>query len=221
LVRLIFARTILFSLLGCAFCLTLRLALAEAEFRLDGRSALQPLVWLSAANLVRSDSSRNELSAAVRMNPRLSSAWIQLGLDAEADGNLPEAETDLLRAAGVDHLYVPAWTLVNFYFRRDDEPRFWPWAKRAAELTSDDYRPLLRLADSLDTSPQRVATRLGGGAPLLRAYLDLLINAHRLDSAQEIAGMLAARHDPTDQERLAAFAERLNDRPQMNTNERK
>jgi hypothetical protein len=37
----------------------------------------------------------------------------------------------------------------------------------------------------------------------------LLINAHHLDSAQEIARLLAARHDPTDRDRLAAFAERL------------
>ena len=207
--RLIFARTILFSLLGCAFCLTLRLALAEAEFRLDGRSALQPLVLLSAANLVRSDSSRNELSAAVRMNPRLSSAWIQLGLEAESTGNVAEAEADLLQAARVDHLYLPAWTLANFYFRHDDARKFWPWAERAARLTSDDYRPLLRLADYLDTSPQSVATRLGGGGPLLRAYLDLLIGAGRLDSARDVAGLLAERHDPADRERLAAFAERL------------
>jgi len=132
-----------------------------------------------------------------------------LGLDAEADGKLPEAETDLLRAASVDRLYVPAWTLANFYFRRGDSAKFWPWAKRAAALTYDDYRPLLRLADTLDTSPPRVASRLGGGAPLLRAYLDLLIGAGRLDSAREIAGLLAACHDPADRDRLAAFAERI------------
>ena len=207
--RLIFARTILFSLLGCAFCLTLRLALAEAEFRLDGRSALQPLVWLSAANLVRSDSSRNELSAAVRMNPRLSSAWIQLGLEAESTGNVAEAEADLLQAARVDHLYLPAWTLANFYFRRGDPERFWPWARRAASLTFDDYRPLLRLAGVFESSPQEVAGRLGSDAPLLRAYLDLLIAAQRLDAAQPIARLLAARHDPSDRARLADFADRV------------
>ena len=149
------------------------------------------------------------MRAAVSLNPRLSSAWIHLGLDAEADGNLQEAETDLLRAARVDRLYLPAWTLANFYFRRGDAAKFWPWAKQAAGLTYDDYRPLLRLADALETSPSRVAARLGGGAPLLRAYLDLLINAHRLDSAREVAGLLAARHDPVDRDRLAAFAERL------------
>lgn len=206
-------RPLLLVFLGSAVILTLRLAIAEARFRLDHRlnpeAALRSPLWVRAESLGRFESSPDELRAAVSLNPRLSSAWIQLGLDAEADGNLLEAETDLLRAASVDHLYVPAWTLANFYFRRGDAAKFWPWAKRAADLTYDDYRPLLRLADALDTSPTRVATRLGGGAPLLRAYLDLLINAHRLDSAKEVAGLLAARHDPVDRERLAAFAERL------------
>jgi len=194
--------------LGFTLFLTLRLAVAEADFRLDPESALRS-AWVRATNLARDEASPEELRAAVTLNPRLSSAWIRLGLDAEANGNLPEAEMDLLQAAHVDRLYIPAWTLANFYFRRGDADKFWPWAKRAAALTFDDYRPLLRLADALDPSPGRVAARLTGGAPLLRAYLDLLINAHRFDSAREIAGLLAARHDPADRDRLAAFAEHL------------
>jgi hypothetical protein len=206
---LIFARGVLLLIFGSAFCLTIRLAIAEVDFRLDPETAPRSTTWSRADDLARDDASPQQLRAAVTLNPRLSSAWIQLGLDAEADGNLPEAETDLLRAASVDRLYVPAWTLANFYFRRGDAAKFWPWARQASSLTSDDYRPLLRLADSIETSPQQVATRLGGGAPLLRAYLDILINAHRLDSAREIAGLLARRHDSVDRERLAAVAERL------------
>jgi hypothetical protein len=206
------ALAVRFSLLlflASAVCLTIRLSVAEVDFRLAPAVAWRSTVWLRAANLARFGSSSDQLRAAVALNPRLSSAWIQLGLDAEADGNLQDAESDLLRAASVDRLYLPAWTLANFYFRRGDAAGFWPWAKRAAALTYDDYRPLLRLADALATSPQQVATRLGGGAPLLRAYLDILINAHRLNSARDMAGLLAARHDPADRDRLAAAAERL------------
>ena len=202
-------RSLLLLFFGSALFLTIRLAVAEADFRLDPESALHSPFWVRAANLARFGSSPEELRAAVSLNPRLASAWIQLGLDAEADGNPQEAETDLLQAARVDRLYLPAWTLANFYFRRGDAAKFWPWAERAARLTYDDYRPLLRLADALETSPEQVAIRLGGGAPLLRAYLDLLINAHRPDSAREIARLLAARHDPADRDRLAAFADRL------------
>ena len=206
-------RSLLLVFLGSALLLTIRLAVAEADYRLDPESALHSTFWISAtgvraASLAGFGSSPEELRAAVRLNPRLASAWIQLGLDAEADGNPQEAETDLLQAARVDRLYLPSWTLSNFYFRRGDPEKFWPWAERAARLTFDDYRPLLRLADSFETSPEQVAIRLGGGAPLLRAYLDLLINAHRPDSAREIARLLAARHDPADRDRLAAFADR-------------
>ncbi len=181
-----------------------------------------PALFRNAASLARFDSSPSELRAAVSLNPRLASAWIYLGLDAEADGDLPEAEKDLLRAARVDRQYVPSWTLANFYFRRGDTVKFWPWAARAASLTFDDYRPLLRLADALETSPREVVTRLAGGTPLLRAYLDLLIGAGRLDAAQEIARLLAARHDPADRARLADFAARQRrsrrKQTQMNTN---
>jgi tetratricopeptide (TPR) repeat protein len=191
---------------------TIRLALAEAQFRVhsmpDPEAVLHSSFWAGAANLARYGSSPNQLWAAVGLNPRLSSAWISLGLDAEANGNLTEAETDLLHAARVDHLYLPAWTLANFYFRLGDVANFWRWARRAAALTFDDYRPLLRLADALESSSRVVVARLAGGAPLLRAYLDLLIGLGRLDSAQEVAELLKARHDPADQPRLADFAER-------------
>ncbi len=203
------ARSPMLLSFGSALILTICLAIAEADFRLDPVAAPHSSFWIRAANLARYESSTDELRAAVSLNPRLSAAWIQLGLDAESDGNLPEAETDLLRAARIDRLYLPAWTLTNFYFRRGDAEKFWPWAQRAAALTFDDYRPLLRLAGALETSPREVATRLGGGAPLLRAYLDLLIGAGRFDSAQEIAHLLAACRDPADHDRLATFAERL------------
>jgi tetratricopeptide (TPR) repeat protein len=191
-VRSAFERTVLLLLFGFSICLTIRLGVAEARLRLNPELA-----------------PANQLRSAVSLNPRLAMAWIQLGFDAEAEGNLAEAEIDLLRAARVDRQYVPAWTLANFYFRRGDAANFWPWARKAAARTFDDYRPLLRLADVLEPSPREVATRLGNSPPLLRAYMDVLIGARRLDAAQEIASLLAARQDPADQARLADLADRV------------
>jgi tetratricopeptide (TPR) repeat protein len=208
-VRRNFARGVLLSFLGSALFLTLRLALSEAAIRRDPEQSLQASgLFRSALNTARYDSSADDLRAALRDDPRLSLAWIRLGLLAEQEKNLTEAEADLLDAGRVDRQYLPAWTLANFYFRRGDMERFWPWAQRAAALTFDDYRPLLRLADDLESSPRLVASRLGGGAPLLRAYLDLLIGAGRLEAAQEIALLLAARNDPSDGARLADLAAR-------------
>lgn len=186
--RSVVERTVLLLLFGFAFFLTIQLVIAEV--RLRSSPQLAPL-------------------AALGLNPRLSSAWIQMGLDAEAGGNLAAAEIELLRAARVDRQYVPAWTLANFYFRRGDAENFWLWARKAAAMTFDDYRPLLRLADVLEPSSREVATRLGDSPPLLRAYMDVLIGAGRLDAAQEIASLLAGRHDPSDQARLADLADRV------------
>jgi hypothetical protein len=146
-----------------------------------------------------------QLRQALAENPRLSSAWITLGIEAERAGDRTRAETMLLEAARVDHRFLPAWTLANFYFRQGDSASFWPWAKLATRLTFDDYRPLLRLCDWLNADPSEVITRLDGGPPLIRAYLDLLIGEHRLEDARQVARILKAQHDPTDQARLAAF----------------
>jgi tetratricopeptide (TPR) repeat protein len=191
-VRSAFERTALLLFFGLTFCLTIRFGMAEARLRFNPEPAPS-----------------NQLRIAVTLNPRLAMAWIQLGLDAEGEGNLAEAENHLLRAARVDRQYVPAWTLANFYFRRGDASNFWTWARKAAALTFDDYRPLLRLADVLEPSPREVATCLGNSSPLLRAYMDVLIGAGRLDAAQEIASLLAARQDPADQARLADLADRV------------
>src|SRR5579864_8560303 len=66
-----------------------------------------------------------ELDRALTLNPRYSAAWIARGLEAEAAGDRKNAEASLLRAAEIDHLYLPRWTLANFYFRAGDLPRFW------------------------------------------------------------------------------------------------
>jgi len=190
-VRSIFERTVLLLLFGFALGLTIQLAVAEARLRLNPEFA-----------------TANQPRIAVTLNPRLAIAWIQLGLDDEALGNLAEAEIELLRAARVDRQFAPAWTLANFYFRRGDAANFWPWARKAASRTFDDYRPLLRLADAIELSPSEVAMRLGGSPPLLRAYMDVLIGAGRLDAAQEIAGLLILHHDPSDAARLADLADR-------------
>jgi tetratricopeptide (TPR) repeat protein len=184
-------RTVLLLLFGFAFCLTIRLIVAEARLRWNPELA-----------------SSNQSRVAVSLNPRLAMAWIQLGLDDEAAGNLAAAESELLRAARVDRQYIPAWTLANFYFRRGDAVDFWLWARKAAARTFDDYRPLLRLADAMEPSPSEVATRLGGSPPLLRAYMDVLIGARRLDAAEEIAALLASHHDPSDAARFADLADR-------------
>jgi hypothetical protein len=161
---------------------------------------------------------RGEFARALDLNPRLSGAWIALGLavessQQESSQHPSEARRDLLEAARVDHGYLPAWTLANFYYRQSDytqngEAEFWPWAHRAAALSYDDLRPLLRLAHSLDPDPLAVESKLGPTNRLQRADLDYLIGSRQWDQAQQVARALAARNRPADRPRLLAASDR-------------
>jgi len=186
---------------------SLRLAYAEIVFRRDTPDSVQRAIWLDRAappsryfeRLAELDSEHADrwLREALRLNPRLSSAWIELG-----------AESDLLEAARVDHRYLPAWTLANFYFRADNEQAFWPWARRAADLAYDDPRPLLQLANRLDPDALGVIARLGGGDRVMRAELDSLAADGRMDAGQRVARVLLERGSPDDQPRLIEMTER-------------
>ena len=56
-----------------------------------------------------------------RLNPRDSSAWMTLGLEAEQAGDVNRAAESLLRAEKVDRQYLPAWTAANFFFRHAND----------------------------------------------------------------------------------------------------
>ncbi len=148
------------------------------------------------------------LQAAVEASPRASEAWIALGLEYERRWRMPEAEQALLEAARIDHQHLPAWTLANYYFRRNARPQFWKWAARAAALTYDDHRPLIRLAAQFESDAKTLLACLEAGPGLTRAYLDFLIGQGRLDAASEAARVLEGFGDPSDRKRLEALKER-------------
>ena len=107
---------------------SIRLAYADWLFRQNGiesvarASRLDPAngayqAWL--AELLENDGqdAAKELEAAARLSPLSSRVWIRRGLSAESNGDRALAEQLLLRAAEVDRLMEPRWTLMNFYFR--------------------------------------------------------------------------------------------------------
>jgi tetratricopeptide (TPR) repeat protein len=121
------------------------------------------------------------LQRAVDLNPFDSEAWIQLGLDAELDQNDPQkAEHYYLRAAAVDHMFQPKWTLTNFYFRRQNTGEFFRWAKATLAITP--YSPDPVFAQMWGTG--RDANRIGAAVPdrpgILLQYAVYLSNDGRL-----------------------------------------
>ncbi len=176
------------------FVLAVRLGVSETLFRRDITEAVRRAIAIQDSAVFEErlaeldpEHTREALERAVTLNPRASDAWMDLG-----------SEHDLLEAARVDHQFLPAWTLSNFYFRSGNRSAFWTWAARAAALTYDDFRPLLRLCDQFESDPDRLLEHFGTSERLRLAYLDFLIGENRLDAAQVLArGLMRDRsNDP-------------------------
>jgi tetratricopeptide (TPR) repeat protein len=121
------------------------------------------------------------LQRAVALDPFDSRSWIELGLRVEADGHNAAAEQYFLRAAEVDKEYLPKWTLANYYFRRDEESKFWFWAKAAAQMLYGDPLPLFRLSGKV-VEDGNLLDRLEIRRPDIQAaYLSYLLSQNRLD----------------------------------------
>ena len=121
------------------------------------------------------------LERAVALNPSDSISWIELGLRVESDGHNGAAERYFLRAAEVDKEYLPKWTLANYYFRRDEESRFWFWTKAAAQMLYGDPLPLFRLSGKV-SEDGKLIDRLDIRRPDTQAsYLSYLLSQNRLD----------------------------------------
>ncbi len=182
---------------ACATLAAIRLAVADTIAHQDTPEAVTTAIALQwpapsaelEETLAELDPihAREALERAVEANPRSSAARISLGLLEEAGGNFSAAANSLRQAALIDHQYLPAWTLANFYFRRENREQFWPWADRAATLAYDDLRPLLRLCDQFEPDPARLLGHFRDVRRLRIPYLDLLIGENRLDAAQYVA----------------------------------
>lgn len=151
----------------------------------------------------------DELDRALKLNPRYAEAWIARGLQQETAGDRSTAEASLLRAAGIDHLYLPLWTLANFYLRAGDLPRFWIWARRAAEMAYDPAA-LFQLCWRASAEAREILQRAIPPAPAVRrAYLDFLVRSSRLDAAEFLAVELGQTADPADLDLLLRYCDAL------------
>lgn len=82
---------------------------------------------------------------ALSINPRDASALTQAALAAEMAGDAAAAEELLLQAEAYNRLWLPRWSLVNFYYRHARWPEFWRWTRAALERSYGDRAALFRL----------------------------------------------------------------------------
>jgi tetratricopeptide (TPR) repeat protein len=174
---------------------------------------LEPDSWWYYMQLARLDDKDAEqlLQTSLMHNPYNSDAAIELGLRYEADGDFPRAEKLLLQAFGVDHTYAPRWSLANFYFRRDNLPSFWIWARRAAEMPANDISALFELCWRVSSDPKTIEANIVVDNPsVIRQYVDFLMSKDQVRAAVYPAlRLVRSGSSQDDRERLFDLTDRV------------
>jgi len=196
-----------------------KLARADYLFRINTEDSLraairlEPDAWKYYMRLALFDDAHAQqlLETAIKDDPYNAEADIELGLRLEAAGNYPRAEKMLLDAFAVDRTFLPRWTLANFYFRRNNLPAFWTWARSAAEMPSDSTEPLFELCWHVSSDPHEIEAKILNNNPeLVRQYLNFLLAKNQLPAAAEVADRLTQAGDrKTDDPQMFSVVDRL------------
>lgn len=120
------------------------------------------------------------LHRAVSLNPFDSESWIQLGLAAELDRHDPQtAERFYIRAASVDRMFLPKWTLTNFYFRRQNAAEFFRWARATLLITPYSPDPVFAQMWRMSQDAATIGAAVPDRSRILLQYAMYLSNDHR------------------------------------------
>jgi tetratricopeptide (TPR) repeat protein len=191
---------------ACCYGIWRSLTLARADFlfrqnteeSLHAAIRLVPDDWEYYMRLALFEDAhaRELLNTALRLNRYDAQADIELGLQYEAEGDFGHAERQLLEAYNVDHTYLPRWSLANYYFRRDNMPAFWAWARSSAEMPSDDVGPLFELCWRASPDPEKITrTILNDNPELVRQYIGFLLEKDQTGAVSGIAQRLVGTGD--------------------------
>jgi hypothetical protein len=198
---------------------SLRLARADYLFHRDTEESIRAAIrlvpdgWEYYLRLSQFDRkhARELLGTSLRLNRYDAQADIELGLQYEADGDFARAEKLLLCAYEVDHTYLPRWSLANYYFRRDNLPVFWAWARSAAEMPADEIGPLLELCWRVSPDPEKISAAMLNQKPeFIRQYVGFLLAKDQLSAIAGIAPRLVRSGDAaSDRPLLFSVVNRL------------
>jgi len=193
---------------------SLQFARADSLYRLNTEESLRTAIqlvpdgyyyYMQLALFDRKDA-RELLETSLRLNPYNAQEHIELGLELEAEGDLAKAEKQLLGAYEVDHTYLPRWSLANFYFRQDNIPAFWEWARSAAQMPADEIGPLFELCWRVSPDPAKITEALLNEKPeLIRQYIGFLLAKNQLPAVAVVAPHLVSSGD-SDSDRPLIFA---------------
>jgi hypothetical protein len=192
------------AIIGGAFALLLaRASVLYSQNTPQSSAAAARLVPFRASYLVRlaawhPDRKTDLLRRAVRLNPFETEAWIDLGLESEFDrNNTAEAEHLFREAARTNHMFVPKWTLANFYFRHEQVPQFLNWARQTLEITPYSAQPVFAEMWLLlpDGAPQ-LAHAVPDNPNTLWQYAWYLSNSHQFAAIPPVIARLVHAAGP-------------------------
>ncbi|HTQ54353.1 MAG TPA: hypothetical protein VMI94_07825 [Bryobacteraceae bacterium] len=198
---------------------SLRLAWADWLSRSGDPAAVARAVDLSADNAdfrIRlayvldreGDDPGPALVTASILNPRDAGVWMRLGMNAEMHGDYAAAERYLLAAVQVSRRFEPRWTLANFYFRRRDEHRFWPWIRESLLVGNNDLTPVFTLCWAMRPDAALILGQaIPDRRPVLNAYLWFLLRQRRIEGSTPVARRLAAVSTAEDRAVLVAWSD--------------
>ena len=195
--------------LGVPFYWSIRLAYADWLDRQDRTESVRRASALTPDD-ARLRARLSDWSGAVARNPYDSASWIRLGLEAEAGGDQVSAERYLLRAAQVDHLFAPRWTLANYYFRRESWEPFWQWARAAAEMSSEPPVALYQLCWEAKPDLGLIFERVvSGQRRLIEGFLYWMAPRADLDALRAVAGRAVDLAGPEQSNALVVCLNRM------------
>jgi hypothetical protein len=185
----------------------------DSEESIRSAIRLEPDGWeyyLRLSQFDRADS-RGLLETSLSLYRYNAQADIELALRDEGKEDFPNAERLLLDAYAIDHTWPPRWALANYYFRRDDMPKFWIWARRAAEMPTDDMGALFELCWRVSPDPERISAAILNEKPeMIRQYIGFLLAKDQLQAVAYVAPHLVNSGDPdTDLPLMFSVVNRL------------
>jgi tetratricopeptide (TPR) repeat protein len=186
-------------LLTAGLLVVLACAVFQVSVRALAKEGSGRMAWIQAQLDEQQGSSPiASLRRAVALSPREAAYHSQLGLVLEAQGDLEQAERELVLGTQLSRKYEPRWDLLNFYFRRARWDRFWPVATDALPVSWGDRTSVFELA----LHAQGGQARLQAALPLKREvrfnYAVFLISRGDMASAAPFISELAASAMPEE-----------------------
>lgn len=142
---------------------------------------------------------------AVDRNPRDAQTLTQAAVAAESRGNTAHAERLLLQAEKYNHLWLPRWTLANFYFRQNRKTEFWKWMSSALDRSYGDPTAAFRLCSAAGGHASFLLDHVLPASPeILNAFVQFLIREKSYPDLEYAAAQYAKLAGASEQSQATA-----------------